>query len=228
MSDIFDCAEIERKLQYVFKDKGLLLQAFTHSSFANVENVRDNERMEFLGDAILDMIVSEYFFERFSEREAGQLSIMRANVVSSDGLQPIVEHLDVLKYLQVSNGAGQVKRVSKKIEANLFEAIVCAIYLDGGIDAAKQFVLRVMCSSLDDAVITTRKDDKTLIQEYCQKNHLPTPIYKLIERSGSDNAPTYKCGLYIDNKLISEGIGSNKKSAEQSAAKIIVTKWRIE
>ncbi len=220
--------EIENKLQYRFNDRGLLLQAFTHSSYANAENLPDNERMEFLGDAIMDMIVSEYYYDAFPELSAGELSVMRSNVVSADGLRPIVDSMDLLKYLQVSNGSKQIKNLSKKIEANLFEAIVCAIYSDGGLDAARAFVLRIMKSALTDAATASRKDDKTLLQEYCQKNRLPIPQYKLMERNGSDNDPYYKYGLYIQGKLVGFGEGRNKKSAEQDAAKKIVTKWRIE
>ena len=106
--------EIESKLQYRFNDRGLLLQAFTHSSYANVENLPDNERMEFLGDAIMDMIVSEYYYDAFPELSAGELSVMRSNVVSADGLRPIVDSMDLLKYLQVSNGSKQIKNLSKK------------------------------------------------------------------------------------------------------------------
>lgn len=223
-----DYLDIENKLQYRFNDRSLLRQAFIHSSYANVENLQDNERMEFLGDAIMDMVVSEYFYGAFPDRDAGELSVMRSNVVSADALRPIVDGMDLMKYLQVSNGSKQIKSLSKKIESNLFEAIVCAIYLDGGLDAARSFLLRVIKSALDDAVTVSRKDDKTLLQEYCQKNRLPVPQYKLMERKGSDNDPSYKYGLYIQGELVACGEGNNKKSAEQDAAKKIVTKWRIK
>ena len=106
--------EIESKLQYRFNDRGLLLQAFTHSSYANVENLPDNERMEFLGDSIMDMIVSEYYYDAYPDRSAGELSVMRSNVVSADGLRPIVDGMDLLKYLQVSNGSKGIKKPVKK------------------------------------------------------------------------------------------------------------------
>ena len=219
--------EIERKLQYTFSNNLLLEQAFTHSSYGNQENLADNERMEFFGDAILDYIVSEQLFESFKDRNEGDLSAMRARLVSAESLSKVVNRLDLVQYLQVVNGSGANSELSHKTEANLFEAVLSAIYLDGGLPCAKDFVLRTMGDSLKNAADTLKKDAKTLVQEYCQKRRY-TLEYKPIERSGPDNKPMFKYALYINGKVESVGEGKSKKVAEQDAASKIVKVWRID
>lgn len=218
--------EIEGKLQYTFNDKSLLEQAFIHSSYGNQENVDDNERMEFFGDAILEYLISEYLFGAFTTSSEGALSAMRARLVSSDGLSKIVDKLDLVQYLQMVSGVS-VGELSHKTEANLFEAILCAIYLDGGMSCAREFMFRAMSDSLQDVGKTPKKDAKTLLQEYCQK-HKYTLEYKSVGRSGPDNKPTFRYALYINGKAESVGEGTSKKAAEQDAASKIVREWRID
>ena len=220
-------SEIEQKLQYTFKNKTLLEQAFTHSSYANLENLADNERMEFLGDAILGYIASEQLFENFKSSNEGNLSAMRARLVSAESLSKIVDKLGLIQYLQMVTGSGTNSELSHKTEANLFEAILCAIYLDGGVLCAKEFVLRTMGDSLRNAADMLTKDAKTLLQEYCQKRRY-TLEYKSVGRSGPDNKPIFKYALYINGKVESYGMGASKKAAEQDAASKIVKEWRIE
>ena len=220
-----DYNEIESKLGYTFKNKALLAQAFTHSSYANAENVEDNERMEFVGDAILGYIVTEYIFANFPDSSAGQLSAMKSRIVSADGLRPIVDKLGLVGHLRVANGEVSVKK-SRKIAANLFEAILAAIYFDGGLRCARQFVLRLLSESIHNA-LKVLKDDKTLLQEYCQLKKLAIE-YKLIKKCGPDDKPSFRYALLIDGKQVAEGTGSNIKAAEQQAAHKIVVEWGIE
>lgn len=226
--NISELIQIESKLQYSFKNKHLLEQAFTHSSYAKASNARDNERMEFLGDAILDMVVSEYLCGKYADCEVGALSAMRANIVSAEALRPIVDNLGIMQYLQLGGGAANITAASKKIEANLYEAIVAAIYLDGGMGAAKSFILQTLNKPLSEVIRVDNKDGKTLLQEYCQKRKMPVPTYVLAERTGADNDPTYKYDLYVDGEYMCSGEGRSKKTAEQDAAKKLVTKWRID
>ena len=219
--------EIESKLQYVFKSKQLVEQAFTHSSYGNLQNVQDNERMEFFGDAILAYITSEYLFANFAASSEGDLSAMRARLVSGESLGYMVSELGLVEYLQTVNGSGANSDLSRKTEANLFEAILCAIYLDGGMTAAKQFVFNTMGDSLRKASDTLKKDAKTLLQEYCQKRKF-TLEYKSVGRSGPDNKPIFKYAIYINGKEESVGVGASKKAAEQDAAGKIVKEWRID
>lgn len=222
-----DFGKIEAKLHYHFKNRKIAYQAFVHSSFANAEGIQDNERMEFFGDSVLELLSSEYLYEKYPDCDAGQLSKMRANIVSADGLRPVVEKLDILKYLQVSDGANKIHKLSKKIEANLYEAVLCAIYLDGGLDCARQFVLYTLSDSMDRAIALIKKDYKTLLQEFCQQKKWSVS-YRFVEKNGPDNNPVFKYALYIDEKFVSVAEGSTIKQAEQNAAKIIVEDWRID
>ena len=220
-------AEIERRLQYTFNNKKLVEQAFTHSSFANMENVEDNERMEFFGDAILEYLSSEYLYSNYESSSEGDLSAMRAKLVSAEGLYPIIDKLGLLQYLKIANNSASSGELSHKTAANLFEAILCAIYLDGGIDSAREFVLRVMGDSLHNATDVLKKDSKTLVQEYCQK-HKYKLEYKFVARFGPDNKPIFRYALYVDGKRVAEGEGASIKAAEQDAASKIVKEWRID
>lgn len=220
-------AQIEDKLNYTFSNKELLVRAFTHSSYAKAFDVEDNERMEFFGDAILDMVVSEYLYRKYPRSSAGSLSTMRSKIVSADGLRPIVDEMGIMQFLLVGSGAEKIISASKKIEANLYEAVVSAVYFDGGFKKAEKFILRTLKQSLEKLNRAQQKDSKTLLQEYCQKQKMSMPEYVLAERSGADNKPTYVYDLYIDGEFMCSGKGSSKKSAEQDAAKKLVTKWRI-
>ena len=219
--------EIERILQYTFKDQTLLEQAFTHSSYANLHNLANNERMEFFGDAILGFVVSQHLFTRYLNCSEGRLSSMRAHIVSAETLSKKVRAMQLHNYLRWENGSGTNNEISVKTEANLFEAILCAIYLDGGEIPTRDFVLRTLGDLLNSGPDMLKKDAKTLLQEYCQKNK-HSLNYKLIERSGPDNKPTFKCALYINGNVKSVGVGSSIKAAEQDSASKIVKEWRID
>ena len=220
-----DLKAIESKLNYAFKNKSLLEQAFTHSSYANLEQIDDNERMEFLGDAILGYVVSEYLFARYPLKNAGELSSIKSRIVSADGLRPIVDKLGLLEYLRVVSGESNLLH-SRKIAANLFEAILAAVYLDGGMEPARQFVMNFLGEAMNDATAVL-KDDKTRLYEYCQSKKLAIE-YKLLERIGPDDKPSFRYALLIDGKQVAEGVGPNIKAAEQQAARKIVTEWRID
>lgn len=219
--------QIENLIGYVFKDKAYLVQAFTHSSYANIQNVCDNERMEFLGDAILSEIVSEYIFDNYPQFSAGELTKIRSKIVSAAALRPVVLEMGVLKYLIVASGSNGIKQSSKKIEANLYEAILCAIYLDGGYACASKFVFSTLQKTLTQAFGFAAADPKTVLQEYCQKNKRKIE-YKLLAKSGPDNNPKFTCGLYVDGELLGRGEGGSKKAAEQDAAEQIIKDWRIK
>ena len=220
-----DVALIEEKLGYTFQNKQYLEQAFVHSSYAKLENIRDNERMEFFGDAILDAIVSEYIYEKYPNYDAGQLSKVRSVVVSSEGLKPVVDELGIVDNLLVVDGS-KIRSLSRKIAANLYEAVLCSIYLDGGMEAARQFVFRTLKSRMDDVKQNLKKDYKTTVQEYCQEKKLSIE-YVEEGRNGPDNNPTFHYSLWIDGKKVSNGSGSSKKNAEQDAACELVNKWRL-
>ena len=216
---------IESKLNYTFNDKALLEQAFTHSSYANLEQIEDNERMEFLGDAILGYVVSEYLFGRYHDKTAGELSAIKSKIVSADGLRPIVDKLGLLEHLRVVSGEPNLLR-SRKIGANLFEAILAAIYIDGGLEPARQFVMDCLGEAMN-AASTVQKDDKTRLHEYCQSQKLALE-YKLLEKVGPDDKPSFKYALLIDGKQVAIGVGTSIKAAEQEAAHKFITERGID
>ncbi len=223
----FPYKEIEKKLNYAFKDRKLLKNAFVHSSYANETGLPDNERMEFFGDAILETISSEYLYQKYPDKDAGELSKARSYIVSATGLKPVVAELGIMKYLLVSGAATGLKKLSKKIEANLYEAVLCAVYLDGGMDAAKRFVLTTLTKYMDNVDHVVEPDYKSLLQEYCQQRKM-TIEYVRTGRSGPDNQPVFTYALYIDGELAAEGTGSSIKNAEAEAAKKIVREWGIK
>ncbi len=220
-------SEIQRNIGYAFNDESLLEQAFCHSSYARQYGLDDNERMEFFGDAVLEYIVSEYLFDNYPEFDQGQLSKVRALLVSADGLRPVVDRMDIMRFLLVADNAAQIKKQSKKIEANLYEAVLCAVYKDGGMDAARKFVLDTLKKELDDVGRLRLKDCKTALQEYCQQKQW-TVEYRQTGKSGPDNKPTYYSALYINGRHEADGSGLSKKAAEQCAAKKIVEKWGVK
>ena len=140
--------QIQKCIGYEFSRPSLLEQAFTHSSYAQKHGIEDNERMEFFGDAVLELIVSEYLYANKPSYDQGRMTKVRAALVSAEGLRPVVDRMDVLKYLQVADKHANLQQLSKKIEANLFEAILCAVYADGGMSAAKKFVFAHMAEEL--------------------------------------------------------------------------------
>lgn len=208
--------EIEKILGYKFNNRQLLKDAFVHSSYAQEHNISDNERMEFFGDSVLEYISSEYLYNRYPDFDAGQLSKARASVVSAMGLKKPIEEMKLMKYLLVSNSYRQAQSKSRKIQANLYEAILCAIYMDGGMENARKFVLKTLKDQMD-SVKQFGKDSKSQLQEYCQKRGW-TLFYKEVSKEGPDNQPTFKCALYINDQFVSDGVGGSKKKAETDAA----------
>lgn len=224
--------QIEKLLRYGFRNKQLLVAAFTHSSYANKhfaksnERIDDNERMAFFGDAILKTVIAEYLYHAFYFKDKGELSYMCSSLVSREGIAPVVEKLGLTKHLRIISASSA--ELSPHLCADLFEAVVAAIYLDGGFDSAKQFVLAAFDEQLRLVNDVERKDCKTLLQEHCQRNKLPMPEYRLVSRSGTDNNPVYEYEIYIDGEYMCGGSGTSKKSAEQDAAKKLIAKWRVD
>lgn len=211
--------QIQKCIGYEFSRPSLLEQAFTHSSYAQKYGKEDNERMEFFGDAVLELIVSEYLYANKPSYDQGRMTKVRAALVSADGLRPVVDRMDVLKYLKVADKHANLQQLSKKIEANLFEAILCAVYADGGMSAAKKFVFAHMAEELAQADNIRYKDDKTALQELCQADKtLGTPTYEKVSQSGPQNAPTIVVRLTLGCHTVTAQ-GQSKKQAEQEAAK---------
>lgn len=231
MKRIAQMEELQKVLDYNFKDVNILHTALTHSSYAGSKSgeVEYNERLEFIGDSILNMIVSLELYKASCTYSEGQLTRMRANIVCEQSLYEAANRISLGKYILLSKGeenTGGRKRPS--ILADAFEALIASVYLDGGIKKAKKIVLCILGEtisySLDNKVIT---DYKSFLQEYIQKNNKGRIEYKTIREQGPDHNKTFEIALYIDDCIIGTGSGHSKKDAQQGAAKDTIEKMGI-
>ncbi len=214
-------SEIEGQIGYIFNDKTLLKKAFIHSSFVNEiqrSEVEDNERLEFLGDSVLSLIVSDYLFNKYTNVSEGQLSELRSKLVGGRSLHIYMDQLDVSKYLIV--GKGDTKRTSlTSHDENLFEAIIGAIYLDGGIYEARKFLFDNFEKSIVNIINTRSLNMKSELQDYVQKNYREKPTYEVVSESGQGHCKLFLVSVNICGREIGRGSGNSKKEAEQNAAK---------
>ncbi|MGN0782279.1 MAG: ribonuclease III [Christensenellales bacterium] len=222
--------EIERKIGYEFSDKNLLATAFTHSSYANEKKLSSNENMEFFGDAILEFLISEYLYRNFPDRNEGDFSKARAAVVSRDSLSEAVKNLGLERFLLISNAqALSTENAKIKLFANLFEAVLCAVYLDGGMQAAEKFVFSHLKKSLRAAVAGggCANDFKRVLLEYCQAVHTE-PEYAEEDKSGPPHDPRYVYSVRINGEVVGRGEGSSKIQAQADAAEKAIKKLGID
>lgn len=209
-------------LKKAFKDKELLQTALTHRSWVNEHKNqnRSNERLEFLGDAILEFIVSEIIYNKFLNKEEGFLTALRARIVNTLSLAEVSEHLEIGKYLLLSKGEEDTGgRTNQSLLADTLEAIIGAIYLDRGIDKCKDFIIKNILSDLDELSREPLKDAKSLFQENVQSEGYSTPKYQVIDESGPDHDKTFIIEVIVDGKTMGRGTGKSKSEAAQNAAK---------
>jgi len=214
--------ELQKKLNIKFNDVSILQRALTHRSYINEnpnQNLKSNERLEFLGDAILQYLTSEHIFKGYDSYPEGELTNLRARLVNTVSLAEESSRLGLSDYLFISNGEKEIASESNHILANTFEATIAAIYLDQGMQVCSDFVNKELLYKTEDIVQKGElKDPKSLFQEISQEKFLTTPNYKLIEDDGPDHDKTFIVGAYIAKSLIAEGKGSSKRKAEQDAA----------
>ena len=220
----FGLDKLNKKVGYTFKKTELLIQALRHASYVNEQgdtNLEDNERLEFLGDAVLDLAVSHLLMERFQEAEEGTLSKYRALVVDELGLYRVALTLDLGNYLLLGKGEEQSNgREKPSILADAVEALLGAVYLDAGFNKTMEVITRLF-SSLLDRVETQEMvhDFKSLLQEYTQENCKTLPKYCLVRESGPAHDKTFTVLLTINGKTLGQADGKSKKEAEQKAAR---------
>lgn len=214
-----DTAKFQQIIDYRFKDEQLLLTALTHSSYANEYGCKYNERLEFLGDSVLGFVAAEYFFSHHKSVPEGELTKLRAATVCEKSLHGFALEIDLGSYVRL--GKGEINmggREKPSILADAFEALIAAIYLDGGIEAAKKFVLRFVSASEGHIFEPAYKDNKTLLQEIVQKNPEEKLEYVLIGESGPAHDKTFEVEIHLNSNVIGHGSGHSKKAAEQAAA----------
>lgn len=216
-----DLNSLEKEIGYVFKKRSLLKQAVTHRSYANENRGSGpfNERLEFLGDAVLSLISADFLYKKFPSMAEGDLTKLRSSLVCTASLSEYARRIKLGDYLLL--GKGELATGGNERDSNLenaFEALIAAVYLDGGIDKARKFVLRF----LDDSVETHHisfKDYKTKLQEIVQESHEETLNYVITKESGPDHDKRYEVEVHLNSNVIGKGKGRSKKQAEQEAAK---------
>ncbi|MBQ5329346.1 MAG: ribonuclease III [Oscillospiraceae bacterium] len=213
---------LEERLGYKFKNIKFLETGVTHSSFSNEtkEHVPYNERQEFLGDAVLSIIVSDYIFENYTKLPEGELTKLRASLVCEKSLCGFSNELELGSFLRLGHGEELMGgRERPSILADAFEAVLAAVYLDGGIEPATKIVLRFIKKALEHVENAAFKDYKTLLQEIIQKNPEERLTYVLVGESGPDHDKRFEVDVMLNSNVIGHGIGKSKKTAEQHAAK---------
>ena len=219
-----DLKALQNKINYSFKNEELLRHALAHSSYANEhrnEVPGSNERLEFLGDSVLGLIAAEFLYQNYRHLPEGDLTKMRAQLVCEDSLFGFAGQIGLGDYLLLGHGeelAGSRTRPS--IVSDAFEAVLAAIYIDGGLEAAKTYALPFLSRGAEEIVSKRRRSDyKTALQEIAQQNPGELIHYELIDTTGPDHAKVFKVHCFINSNLLGEGIGKSKKEAEQLAAK---------
>ena len=212
--------EFQEKIGYQFSDEGLLRQALTHSSYANEKHMKkhsDNERLEFLGDAVLEIITSEFLFREYIDIPEGELTKLRASIVCEQTLALCTKPLELGKYLFLGKGENLTGgRNRKSVLSDALEAVIGAIYLDGGFTNAKEFVHKYILTDIEHKQLFY--DSKTILQELVQGSYTEELHYVLVGESGPDHAKTFNVEARIGEMTVGYGEGPTKKSAEQEAA----------
>lgn len=213
---------LETKLSYKFNNIELLKNALVHSSYANEirGNVRSNERLEFLGDSVLSIIVADHIYHKYPNIPEGDLTRIRATLVCEKSLCVLARELDLGKYLLLGRGDDKNGgRERDSVLADAFEAVLAAIYLDGGMDAARKHVMNTVLRDFKYHCDDTFKDFKTTLQEIIQRNPEENISYVLVNESGPDHNKQFTIAVHLNSNVIGTGVGKTKKQAEQMAAK---------
>jgi ribonuclease-3 len=214
--------KFQRILGYKIRNQDIFVQALLHRSFLQRSNkpARSNERLEFLGDSILNLIVGEYLYRHFPNAEEGELTKVRSRLVNRKALAAYAREIKLSDFILMSSSAAQsVGKGSETIAADTYEAVIAAIYLDGGFVAAKKFVERQVLAALKKgAVITADENYKSMLLEYSQSKGLGVPRYTIVNEHGPDHDRTFTVEVVLNNMRKGSGMGKNKKEAEQAAA----------
>ena len=219
-----DFSEIERKLGITFRNKDLLTQAFLHRSYLNEHtglNLAHNERLEFLGDAVLELVVTDYLYKTYMQKPEGELTAFRASLVNTNTISDAARAMDFEDFLLLSKGeAKDMGKARAYILANTFEAFTGALYLDQGYIAAESFIKKHLIPELENIIAKGLwRDAKSFVQEKSQELENVTPSYKVLHEIGPDHDKVFTVGIYFRDQKIAEGKGSSKQEAETAAAR---------
>ena len=223
----FNLSNVEKNLKINFNNKRIIQTAFTHSSYAKqFKESQYNERLEFLGDSVLQLTITEYLFSNYKNKLEGELTRLRSLIVCENSLYNVARKLGISDFIMMSKGeelTGGRDRIS--IQADAVEAIIAAIYIDKGLEVAKEFILTnfndIIKKAIDNKIIL---DFKTKLQELIQADQRKTVTYELLSATGPSNNPVFEMAVKMDDMILGTGIGSSKKRAEQQAAKDALNK----
>ncbi len=215
--------KLESKLGYSFRDRTLLLTALSHSSYANENRssgMSSNERLEFLGDSVLGQVVASHLYSSFPDMPEGQMTRLRAELVCEQSLFTVARAIDLGDFILLGKGEeNSGGRQRHSILADAVEALIAAMYLDGGLDVAKKFIHKIILSEINMQHVQVGSDYKTMLQELIQRKPNQTLIYDLVSESGPDHNKSFTVQVLLNGKAIGSGEGRAKKEAEQLAAK---------
>ncbi|MFO0718834.1 MAG: ribonuclease III [Candidatus Paceibacterota bacterium] len=219
-----DFSKFEEKAGVKFNDKNLLKQAFVHRSYINENKesgLEHNERLEFLGDAVLELVITDYLYKQYPDKNEGQMTSYRSALVNATTCAEVATALDINDFLLLSKGEMKdTGRARQYILANTLEAIIGAIYLDQGYEIAKEFIYKNISPLIDGIILKgSWIDSKSLFQEKAQEMESVTPAYKTIKETGPDHDKRFMVGVYLGKELVASGEGESKQDAEQEAAR---------
>ena len=212
--------ECEKILEYSYNDQNLLEQALTHSSSKHSVN-GGNERLEYLGDAVLGLAISEYLFKTFENYQEGELTRIKSAVVSGNSLAQVINELGIVAFVSIGKGLAMKARIPVSVLANVFEAIVASIYLDGGFEPARNFCVRTLEPLIEEVdKRKTMRNYKSLLQQYSQKRFAVMPEYHMVAERGPEHLKSFKVEVRVDGRVFKAGWGRSKKDAEMMAAQV--------
>ncbi len=219
-----DFSILEKRIQAIFNNKDLLVQALCHRSYLNENSdfkIGHNERLEFLGDAVLELSVTEYLYLNYPDKLEGDLTSWRAALVNTKMLSQIARNIELNKYVLLSKGEEKdFGRTRQSVLANAFEALIGAMYLDSGYNKCYKFIEKELIKELDNIIkMGLYKDPKSCFQEQSQSRESTTPIYEVLKEWGPDHKKKFVVGVFLNKTLIAEGQGFSKQEAEEAAAK---------
>ncbi|MBN1914972.1 MAG: ribonuclease III [Parachlamydiales bacterium] len=213
---------LQQKIGYPFKDRDLLLEAFTHKSFFHEHRDSvfvNNERLEFLGDAVLDLIAGEFLYKRHPKATEGQLSQMRSSLVNTLACTAYLKKMGVVDLILLGKGEKKLlHRGNQTIYSGTFEALLGAIFLDSSLKEVRDFFLRTFSDEIEEILTSPAQNFKALFQEYVQKEYHKVPYYELMEEKGLEHEKSFCMAIFVDKEKIAEAWGHTKKEAEQKAA----------
>ncbi|GAA0474111.1 ribonuclease III [Alkalibacterium indicireducens] len=207
-----------------FNDRSVLIEAFTHSSYANDhrdEQIRNLERLEFLGDAVLEVTVSEYLYHKYPNHPEGQLTRMRASIVRAESLAKLAKEYNLHQFVRLGKGEEQMNgRTRPSLLCDVFETFIGAVFVDQGMDVVKDILKAILFPKIDSGAFSHGMDHKTALQELLQRNGVVTIEYTVVDKRGPDHQKEFVVEVNVEGDLFGKGVGRSKKAAEQAAAKV--------